>query len=71
MKLVLAALVIASPLAWFFMEKWLHDFAYRIGMPWWVFAAAGVTVAAVAFLTVGVQGVRAALANPVQSLRSE
>jgi len=71
LKLVLAALVIASPLAWFFMEKWLQDFAYRIDMPWWVFAAAGVTVAAVPFLTVGVQGVRAALANPVQSLRSE
>lgn len=71
LKLVLVALVIASPLAWFFMDKWLKDFAYRIDIPWWAFASAGATVATVAFLTVSVQGVRAAMANPVQSLRSE
>lgn len=71
LKLVVIALVIASPLAYFFMEKWLSDFAYRIDISWWVFALAGMAAAGVAFLTVGFQSVKAALANPVESLRSE
>ncbi len=71
LKLVIIALVIASPLAYFFMEKWLSDFAYRIDISWWVFALAGMAAAGVAFLTVGFQSVKAALANPVESLRSE
>lgn len=53
------------------MDFWLADFAYRIDMQWWMFAAAGVVALAIAFLTVGGQAVKAALANPVQSLRSE
>lgn len=69
--LVLLALIIASPLAYFFMDKWLQDFAYRIQVEWWVFAVAGIIAVAVAFLTVGYQGMKAALTNPVESLRQE
>jgi len=71
LKLILIALVIASPVACFFMNKWLVNFAYRIDIQWWMFAAAGAVAVAVAFLTVGFQSVKAALANPVKSLRSE
>jgi hypothetical protein len=69
--LVVIALVIASPLAYYFMEKWLQDFAYAITIPWWIFVVAGFAAVTVAFLTVGFQSVKAALANPVESLRSE
>jgi len=71
LKLVLLAFVIASPIAWYFMENWLEDFAYRIEIAWWMFALAGAAAVVVAFATVSVQGIRAALANPVNSLRSE
>ncbi len=71
LKLVVVALVIASPVAYFFMQKWLSDFAYRIDIQWWMFAVAGLMAVGVAFLTVGFQSVKAALANPVKSLRSE
>lgn len=71
LKLVLIALVIASPVAWYLMDRWLQDFAYRIDISGWVFAAAGAAAVVVAFATVGFQGVRAALTNPVESLRSE
>jgi putative ABC transport system permease protein len=70
-KLVALSLVIASPIAWFFMKKWLEDFAYRIDIQWWVFAVVGAVAITVAFLTVSFQSVKAALANPVKSLRSE
>lgn len=69
--LVVLSFAIASPLAWWAMHHWLQDFAYRIDMAWWMFAAAGVGALLLAFLTVGFQGVRAALANPVKALRSE
>ena len=69
--LVLIALVIASPIAWYFMNQWLADFAYHVDISWWVFALAGVTALAIALLTVGYQAVKAALMNPVESLRSE
>jgi putative ABC transport system permease protein len=71
LKLVLIAIVIASPIAYYFMQRWLSDFAYRIEMQWWMFALAGLAAVLIAFLTVGFQSVRAALANPVKSLRSE
>jgi putative ABC transport system permease protein len=71
LKLVLVAILIASPLAFYFMKKWLSDFAYRIEMEWWMFAGAGLAAVAIAFLTVGFQSVKAALVNPVKSLRSE
>lgn len=71
LKLVLIAIIIASPIAYYLMQQWLSDFAYRIDMQWWMFAGAGLLAVTVAFLTVGFQSARAALANPVKSLRSE
>ncbi|MEO1257305.1 MAG: ABC transporter permease [Bacteroidota bacterium] len=71
LKLVLVAMVIASPLAYYFANIWLQDFAYRIDIQWWVFALAGAVATGVAFLTVGYQSAKAAMANPVESLRSE
>ncbi len=71
LKLVVAALVIATPLAWYFMHQWLQDFAYRISIGWWVFIAAGALAIIVAFVTIGFQAVRAGIANPVKSLRTE
>ena len=71
LKLVVFAIVLASPIAWWSMDKWLHDFAYRVDIQWWVFLGAGAVALAIAFLTVSFQSVRAALANPVKSLRSE
>ena len=70
-KLVVVALVIAAPLAWYFMNKWLQDFAYRISIGWWVFIVAGALAIIVAFVTIGLQAVRAGVANPVKSLRTE
>jgi putative ABC transport system permease protein len=70
-KLVLIALIIASPLAWYAMNRWLADFAYRIDIEWWMFALAGLAAVVIALATVSFQAVRAAVANPVESLRSE
>lgn len=70
-KLVLMAIVIASPIAWWAMSEWLKDFAYRIDIQWWMFAAAGLVAVVVALLTVSWQAIRAAVANPVDSLRDE
>ncbi|RFZ94191.1 hypothetical protein D0C36_01135 [Mucilaginibacter conchicola] len=69
--LVLVALVIAAPLAYWLMNLWLQNFAYRISIQWWVFVAAGLIAVLIAFVTVGLQTVKAAIANPVKSLRSE
>ena len=63
--------IIAIPIAWYFMSKWLQDFAYRIPIGWWMFIVAGGFAFIVAFLTVGVQAIKAATANPVESLRYE
>ncbi len=71
LKWVLIACLIASPVAYYFMNKWLAGFAYHIDIQWWMFAVAGGVAVVVAFLTVGFQSVKAALANPVKSLRSE
>jgi predicted permease len=71
LKLVLISFVIATPVAWWAMNKWLADFAYRIDIQGWMFLVAGVVAVSIAFLTVSFQSVRAALANPVKSLRSE
>ncbi len=70
-KMVLVANLVAFPLAWWLMNKWLQDFAYRIPFSWWIFAGAGLLAALIALLTIGSQTIRAALANPVKSLRSE
>lgn len=71
LKLVLVSLLIASPLAWYFLDGWLQSYAYHIDLPWWVFLVAGLLSVVVAFLTVSYQSIRAAVANPVRSLRSE
>jgi ABC-type antimicrobial peptide transport system permease subunit len=71
MKLVLISLLFASPVAWYLMQQWLKDFAYRIDIPWWAFLAAGVVAVVMAMLTVSFQSIRAARSNPVRSLRSE
>jgi putative ABC transport system permease protein len=70
-KLVCLAILIASPVAWWAMNKWLEDFAYRITISWWIFAAAGLLAMLIALFTISFQAVKAALANPVKSLRTE
>jgi putative ABC transport system permease protein len=71
LKLVVIAIVIATPLAWYVMHKWLEDFAYRITLQWWTFLLAGIIAAVIAFVTICFQAIRAANANPVKSLRTE
>jgi putative ABC transport system permease protein len=71
LKLVVVAFVIAVPIAWYAMYNWLQDFAYRITISWWVFAVAGIAAFVIAFLTISFQAVKAAMANPVKSLRTE
>ena len=70
-QLVIIALLIASPVAWFVMDKWLQGFAYHTSISLWVFTLAGIGAISIALITVGFQAVKAALANPVKSLRSE
>lgn len=69
--LVLISALIAFPIAWYAMYTWLQDFAFRISISWWVFAVAGITALLIAFLTVCFQAIKAAIANPVKSLRTE
>ncbi|HXB96127.1 MAG TPA: ABC transporter permease [Puia sp.] len=71
LRLVVIANFVALPLSWWLMHQWLGDFAYRIGLSWWMFALAAVLVILIALVTVSFQTVRAAMANPVRSLRSE
>ncbi|MGY3053082.1 putative ABC transport system permease protein [Pedobacter sp. UYEF25] len=70
-KLVLLSIVISTPIAWFAMQKWLQSFAYRTNLSWWVFALAGLIALLIAVATVSFQAIKAALANPVKSLRTE
>ena len=71
LKLVAIAIVIATPIAWYFMNEWLQDFVYRVSLTWWVFAVAGIVALTIALLTVSFQAIKAAIANPVKSLRTE
>jgi len=71
LKLVIIAFVIASPLAYYGMFKWLENFAYKTDIKWWIFVTAAVLSVVIAFLTVSFQSIKAALMNPVKSLRSE
>ncbi|QHV96440.1 ABC transporter permease [Spirosoma endbachense] len=71
LKLVLLAIAIASPLAWYAMNRWLQSFAYKIDLEWWVFALAGLLAIGIALVTVSFHSIKAALMNPVKSLRSE
>ena len=71
LKLVMIAMVIAIPLAWFAANKWLQKYPYRIEISWWIFAAAGLLVVLIALITISFQSIKAAIANPVDSLRTE
>ncbi|MCF0061022.1 ABC transporter permease [Dyadobacter chenwenxiniae] len=71
LKLVVASILIATPVAWWAVSTWLKDFAYRIDIEWWIFALAGALSVVVALLTISFQSIKAALTNPVKSLRSE
>jgi putative ABC transport system permease protein len=71
LKLVFLAILLASPIAWWTMQKWLEGFAYRVSIAWWVFVLAGIIAIGIAFFTVSLQSIKAALANPIKSLRSE
>ncbi|HYJ64896.1 MAG TPA: hypothetical protein VEV62_14205, partial [Parafilimonas sp.] len=65
------ALIIAAPLAYIAANKWLQNFPYRIAVSWWLFASSGILVMLIALITVSFQSIKAAIANPVKSLRTE
>ncbi|WP_315820073.1 ABC transporter permease [Paraflavitalea speifideaquila] len=71
LKLVGIAFIIAAPIAWYIMNQWLQDFEYRIGITWWVFALAALAAIAITLITVSIQAIKAALVNPVNTLRNE
>ena len=71
LRLIIIAFVIAAPVAWYLMNKWLQDFAYRTPISWWVFAVAIFSALVVTCIAVGFQTIKAAIANPVNSLRTE
>ena len=71
LKLVLLSFVVATPIVWFLMQKWLQGFAYHIEIKWWIFALAGLTITSIALLTVSAQSIKAALSDPIESLRNE
>jgi putative ABC transport system permease protein len=71
LRLIVIAAVIAFPLAWWLMNNWLQDFAYRVNIGWWIFLAAGIVALTIAFVTISFQAIKAALINPVKSLRTE
>jgi len=70
-KLILIAVVIATPIAWYYMEHWLQDFAYRTRISWWIFALSALVAVIIALVTISFQSIRAAIANPITSLRTE
>jgi putative ABC transport system permease protein len=69
--LVVVAFIIALPFAWYAIDQWLQDFAYKVNIEWWVFVLAGLLVLLIAYLAIGYQSIKAAFINPVDSLRSE
>lgn len=71
LRLVFISAVVAFPLSWWFMHKWLQNYAYRISISWWVFVIAGLLALIIALITISFQSIRAAVANPVKSLRTE
>jgi putative ABC transport system permease protein len=71
LKLVIIAAIIAFPVAWYAMRNWLKDFAYRVNIQWWVFLLAAVAALLVVLFTVSFQAIKAAIANPIKSLRAE
>jgi putative ABC transport system permease protein len=71
LRMVVWAFFLATPVAWYVMHQWLEDFAYRIHLQWWMFMLPGILALLVAWLTVGFQSIKAAIINPVDSLRNE
>ena len=71
LKLILFGIVIGTPISWYFMTKWLADYEYRINMPWWAFGITAVLIIGVSLLTVSFESIKAAIANPIRSLRNE
>lgn len=71
LKLVVVSIIIASPVAWFATNKWLQDFAYKVEISWWIFLFAGILALLIAYITVAFQAIKAAIANPIKSLRTE
>ena len=71
LKLVVLALLISIPLSWYYLNEWLHTFAYRITISSWMFVLAGVLVLSITLLTVSYQSIKSAIANPIKSLRTE
>lgn len=69
--LIAIAFVIATPIAWYYMHQWLQDYAYRINISWWIFAAGGLAAIVIALATISVKAIKAAVTNPVKSLRTE
>ena len=69
--LITIAFIIASPVAWYFMNQWLQDYVYRINISWWIFIVGGISSIIIALITVSFQAIKAALANPVKSLKTE
>ena len=70
-KLVIIALFIAAPIGWYFMNKWLENFAYRIDIGWWMFVMADIFAVIIAFTTISINAIKAALVNPTKNLRIE
>ena len=69
--LISVAFVIATPIAWYYMHSWLQDYVYRINISWWIFLVGGIVAIVIALATISFQAIRAAVANPVKSLRTE
>ena len=70
-KLILIAIVIASGIAWYFMNTWLQDFVYRVKIDWWVFLLGGIVALLIALCTISFHAIKTAISNPVKSLRNE
>jgi putative ABC transport system permease protein len=68
---VIISFVVATPVAWWIMQKWLQNFAYRVYISWWMFGAAGLLTIIITLATIGYQAIHAAVANPLKGLRSE
>jgi putative ABC transport system permease protein len=71
LALVGVAFLVATPMAWYFMHRWLENFAYKASLGWWIFVGAGFLAILIAFATISYQAIRAARANPIKSLRTE
>jgi putative ABC transport system permease protein len=68
---VIIAFIIAAPVAWYVIHKWLDNFVYKIPVQWWVFLVAGIATLVIAFITISLQAIRTAITNPVKNLRAE